>query len=177
MSLCHVIDFEGNKNLGISEFGSVTLRNFEIISTRTESCPGTFTDHLKYFLNLRRSGLLGAHSAQTEDGLLRHYWASPGLVPAFPEETTTLSWGPWVDTKLIYRYLFKNLQSHELEDLVFAFDLHSELSKLAQKYCAPAQRKFHSALFDALATAALIQNLQKHFQNISLATLVLIGKN
>jgi DNA polymerase III epsilon subunit-like protein len=177
MSICHVIDFEGNKNLGISEFGVVTLQNFEIISTHTEICQNTFNDHLEYFLNLRRTGLFAAHSAQIEDGLLRHYWASPGQVPVFTDETTTLSWGPWVDTKVIHRELFKNLKSYELEDLIFAFELHSELVKFSEKYCLPWQRKFHCALFDALATAMLIQNLQKYFQNISLPSLVLVGKN
>ncbi|MDR1433444.1 MAG: hypothetical protein LBI61_03875 [Puniceicoccales bacterium] len=169
-----VIDFEGNKGLGIFEFGVVTLLDFEIISTRTEFCQGTFHEHLEYFLSLRRTGLLGAHSAQTEDGLLRHYWASPGLVPTFAGGQMVPSWGPWADTKLIHRKLFPQLQSYELEDLVASFALFPELEKLAKKYCCPGGTKFHSALFDALATSLLLQNLQKNFANVSLETLLAI---
>ncbi|MDR1890606.1 MAG: hypothetical protein LBQ23_00265 [Puniceicoccales bacterium] len=177
MNTIHVIDFEGNRNLGISEFGVVTLENFEIINTRTEYCANFFGNYLDYFLSLRRSGLLAAHSAQVEDGLLRHHWASPGSVPMFIDDGMTVFWGPWIDTKLVYRRLFKGLESYELQDLIASFDLHSALWELAKQYCSPSAMNFHNSLFDALATALLIQNLPRHFSNISLAILTSLCKS
>jgi DNA polymerase III epsilon subunit-like protein len=174
MDSIHVIDFEGNRKLGISEFGVVTLQNFAIASTFFQSCKNDFHAHLKYFLSLRRSGLLAAHSSQTEDNLLRHHWASPGRVKTFIGDDETLRWGPWIDTKLVYRKLFKGLRSYELDDLIGAFSLESNLLGMAEKYCPDADRNFHHALFDALAAAALIQNLGQHFSNLSPKFLVFL---
>jgi DNA polymerase III epsilon subunit-like protein len=176
MNTIHVIDFEGNGELGITEFGVVTLRNFEITATETAHCLGDFHRHLPLFLSLRRSGLLGAHSAQTEDCLLRRYWASPGQVPSFFQEKTTLSWGPWVDTKLLYRRLFAAVPSYELDTLVWTFAMDGELKNLAKTLCPPSAIGFHNALFDALATALLIKNLRRHFSNVSIDSLVAIGE-
>ncbi|MDR2628626.1 MAG: hypothetical protein LBC30_01365 [Puniceicoccales bacterium] len=167
MNIIHVIDFEGNRNLGISEFGIVTMENFEIKNTRMEHCTNFFENYLEYFLSLRRSGILAAHSAQTEDSLLRHHWPSPGNVPMFVDDSTTVSWGPWIDTKLIYRRLFKGLISYELQDLIASFNLHFSLLELAKQYCSSSATNFHHSLFDALATALLIQNLPRYFSNVS----------
>ncbi|MDR1457648.1 MAG: hypothetical protein LBI47_02240 [Puniceicoccales bacterium] len=172
MSIIHVIDFEGNRNLGISEFGAVTMENFEIKDVRMEHCSNFFENYLEYFLSLRRSGILAAHSAQTEDCLLRHHWPSPGNVPRFVEGGTTISWGPWIDTKLVYRQLFKGLISYELQDLIASFNLYSPLSKLAKQYCSFSAMNFHNSLFDALATALLIQSLPRYFSNVSLQILL-----
>ncbi|MDR1233191.1 MAG: hypothetical protein LBJ75_02950 [Puniceicoccales bacterium] len=167
MNIIHVIDFEGNRDLGISEFGVVTMENFEIKNVRMEYCAKLFETYLEYFLSLRRSGILAAHSAQTEDSLLRHYWPSPGNVPMFMDGGTTVSWGPWIDTKLIHRRLFKGLISCELQDLIASFNLHSPLLELARQYCSCSAMSFHNSLFDALATALLIQNLPRYFSNVS----------
>ncbi|MDR2778895.1 MAG: hypothetical protein LBB16_01230 [Puniceicoccales bacterium] len=177
MNVIHIIDFEGSRNLGISEFGIVTLKNFEIIGTRMEYCADCFENHLEYFLSLRQSGIFAAHSAQTEDGLLRHHWPSPGSVPTFINGGTTVSWGPWIDTKLVYRRLFKGLTSYELRDLVASFDLNFTLRELAKKYCSSSTINFHNSLFDALAAALLIQNLSKHFSNVSLQILTSLCKS
>jgi DNA polymerase III epsilon subunit-like protein len=170
----HVIDFEGNRRLGISEFGVVTLHGSKITDTYFEICQRDFDQHLNFFLSLRRSGLLAAHSAQTEDSLLRHYWASPGQVPLFFSDKMTLSWGPWIDTKLVYRRLFPKLASYELNDLIAVFDLNTELTKVGSEFCQPQFRTFHHALFDSLATTLLIQNLQKFFSNVSPDTLIFL---
>jgi DNA polymerase III epsilon subunit-like protein len=167
MDTVHVIDFEGTKKLGISEFGVVTLRNFEIVNATGRRCAGKFSEYLNYFLFLRRTGLFAAHSAQTEDGLLRHHWASPGKVPLFTDDSTTLSWGPWIDTKLIHRKLFSDLPSNELRDLIATFGLRGALLALAKEFCTEKTSKFHCSLFDALATALLIKNLTARFSNVS----------
>ncbi|MDR2603171.1 MAG: hypothetical protein LBC11_01240 [Puniceicoccales bacterium] len=176
MNIVHVIDFEGNRNLGISEFGVVTIENFKIKDTRVEHCSNFFENYLEYFLSLRRSGILAAHSAQTEDCLLRHHWPSPGSVPRFVDDGSTVSWGPWIDTKLVYRRLFRGLISYELQDLIVSFNLHSHLSKLAKQYCSFSAMNFHNSLFDALATALLIQNLPRYFSNVSLQILLSLCK-
>lgn len=154
------------------------MENFGIKGARMEHCLNFFENYLEYFLSLRRSGILAAHSAQTEDYLLRHHWPSPGSVPGFGfvEGGTTVSWGPWIDTKLVYRRLFKGLISYELQDLIASFNLHSPLSKLAKRYCSFSAMNFHNSLFDALAAALLIQNLPRYFSNVSLQILLSLCK-
>ena len=169
-----MIDFEGNKELGVWEYGIVTLQNFSVSACEYKVCSGDFEKNFETFASKRRSGIFCAHSAQVEDGLLRYYWASPGQVPFFFKDGTTLSWGPWLDTKMIYRKLFKGLPSYELGDLVSTFSLKGELIELANKYCSNESCKFHHALFDALAAALLLRNLGRYYADISIKKLLLI---
>ncbi|MEO6996064.1 MAG: 3'-5' exonuclease [Lacunisphaera sp.] len=177
----HFIDFEGNGTSGIIEFGVVTLRDGEIAETRTRLCAAMgrvkaedtaihglaenelrsfapFRDEWEYFASLRESGPLAAHFAQAENYLLKTVWAYPRTSPDFarPSRTTT-EWGAWIDTGRLYPQFFPQLGEGKLEQLVTACGLQAELDALATEHCPTDRRKYHAALYDALAGALLLQ--------------------
>lgn len=179
----HVIDFEGSRQSGIVEYGVVTLHGAMVDATYTGFCRprGTITDRDRMqhriaerdlvgrerfdelwplFSELRETGVLCAHNMVVEDGLLRQVWPYPRTSPDFfglggPE----LNWGPWLDTLYIYRRIYPQLESHRLEDLVELFGLEKELRARAKLYCPQGRRRYHSALYDALASALLLSRL------------------
>ena len=179
----HFIDFEGNATSGIIEFGVVTLHGDEIAATRTRLCGATgrvaaedtavhglrpemvaghapFKDEWDYFAGLRESGPLAAHFAQAENHLLRTVWAYPRQAPDFarPGKTAT-EWGPWIDTGRLYPQFFPQLGDGKLEELVTACRLQAELEALAAAHCPAGRRKYHAALYDALAGTLLLRAL------------------
>ncbi len=181
----HFIDFEGNAASGIIEFGVVTLQGGEISATHTRLCRATgqvspddtkvhglsadglvteayFAAEWERFAGLRATGPLAAHFAPVENSLLRKVWPYPREVPDFarPGKTAT-EWGPWIDTGRLYPQFFPPLGSVRLEDLVGRQGLQSELAAAARRHCPPARRRYHAALYDALAGALLLQALLK----------------
>ena len=177
----HFIDFEGNTASGIIEFGVVTLRGGEITAPRTRLCAAAgrvtaedtavhgldaaalhaaapFRDEWEFFAGLRTSGPLAAHFAHVENHLLRTVWAYPRTAPDFarPGKTAT-EWGPWIDTGRLYPQFFPQLGDGRLEELVAAAGLQVELDKQAAAFCPAARRRYHAALYDALAGALLLR--------------------
>ncbi|MDR0595252.1 MAG: hypothetical protein LBF94_00940 [Puniceicoccales bacterium] len=160
MSTLHVVDFEGTRTSGIREYGVVTLVSGEIVDTYTAECTGKFEKHLDLFIKLRQSGTFAGHSASVEDGLLRYYAASPGFVKKYSHSTEFVAtWGPWIDTKVLYGAFFHNLPNYSLGELVKAFGLSDRLLALAKNFCPAHNVGYHSAMFDALAAYLLLQNL------------------
>jgi DNA polymerase III epsilon subunit-like protein len=191
----HVIDFEGNRGSGVVEFGVATLLGGEIVEARSEFCRPhgriprreeelhgiserdllgalPLEDHWEYFAKLRDTGPLGAHHASVEEGLLKREWSHPRLSTDFLNPGKLVSeWGPWVDTKELYNGLFPSLPSFALGNLAHAFGLMEELEELGEKYCPPGRNQFHAALFDAMASALLLTNLEKFPEIASRMTL------
>jgi DNA polymerase-3 subunit epsilon len=183
----HIIDFEGSRRSGVVEYGVVTLLGDQVKETRTRLCAPTGTMHAReiqqhgigkellagakpfsedwdYFANLRASGPLGAHNAGYEAALLTDVWTCPRRSPDFarPDSDAGIAdWGPWLDTLQIYRRLYPDLERHNLGDLIEAFRLSEMLADYAQRYCPENRRRYHSALYDALASACLLLHLLK----------------
>ncbi len=179
----HVIDFEGSRQSGVVEYGVVTLHGAMVDATYTGLCKptGTISDrdrmqhHLDerdfkgkrsfeeqwpLFSELRETGVLCAHNVAVEDGFLRQVWPYPKTSPDFfGLGGAEASWGPWLDTLYIYRRVYPQLDSHKLEDLVELFGLRKELKARAKLYCPEGRRRYHSALYDALASALLLSRL------------------
>ena len=179
----HVIDFEGSRGSGIVEYGVVTLRGPEIQDAVTRFCApvGTITDEdrrrhrisedeagqerpfhadWEYFATLREHGPFCAHNSVVENGLLRLVWSYPRRSPDFSEPGAWVaSWGPWLDTLYLYRRIYPQLQSYRLKDLIHLFSLQKALDQYAVLHCPPARRSYHCALYDALASALLLQHL------------------
>lgn len=176
----HFIDFEGNATSGILEYGVVTLQGGEIAATHTRLCRATgriteedtrvhglsaeglvteayFAAEWERFAGLRSAGPLAAHFAPVENSLLRKVWPYPREVPDFarPGKTAT-EWGPWIDTGRLYPQLFPQLGSVRLEDLVVRNGLQLELEAAARRHCPTERRRYHAALYDALAGALLL---------------------
>lgn len=180
----HVMDFEGHPRYGIVEVGVVTLAAGEITGTWTRLCApdapmepddvrvhgirenaareaASIREEWERFVRMRRNGLFGAHHAAVEDRLLTQIWARPPAVPDFAGGSVS-QWGPWLDTRRIYEQLFPQLESYALEALVETFGLPGRLRDLADEHCPPARRKAHCALYDALASALLLLELETY---------------
>ena len=193
------IDFEGSRASGILEFGVVEVLRGAVVSTRSRLCRPTgrvrpedtavhglaaedlagqspFAEEWTYFSSLRELGPLAAHYAGTENGLLKSVWPYPHSVPDFARPGGRITeWGPWVDTARLYEQLFPRFDSGRLETLVAAADLQGELEALAAVHCAPGRRRFHCALYDALAGALLLARLARDTQVAGLSTMQLLA--
>ena len=191
----HIIDFEGSFNSGVLEWGTVTVFDSEIVSAQTRLC-GTeklielseieqhglhptllescspFEEDFEVFARWRESGPLCAHNALVEDRFLKQTWPYVRQVPDFSAHSkrAVATWGPWLDTLQIYRRLYPDLENYKLQALVRTFALEDALDQQAKQYCPKARMQYHSALFDALATALLLQRLfsAKDFPECSL---------
>lgn len=179
----HFIDFEGNRTSGILEFGVVTLRHGAIAATRTRTCAAIgavsaedtavhglraesvqgelpFAHEWEFFAGLRHSGPLAAHFANAENSLLKSVWPYPRTAPDFARPGREAhEWGPWIDTGRLYPQAFPQLGEAKLEHLVTAAGLQGELDALAAAHCPPHRRRYHAALYDALAGALLLLTL------------------
>lgn len=190
----HFIDFEGSRASGILEFGVVTLRGGAVTETRTRKCAATgrvsaedeavhglsaaavaaeapFAVEWDYFARLRETGPLAAHFANAENSLLKSVWAYPRQAPDFARPGRALAeWGPWIDTGRLYPQFWPQLGEGRLEELVAGCGLQAELEMLAARHCPPDRRRYHAALYDALAGALLLLTLLKR-PEFSAATL------
>ncbi|MDR2844944.1 MAG: 3'-5' exonuclease [Puniceicoccales bacterium] len=196
----HVIDFEGSTHTGVVEYGIVTLLNGEIISAVTRLCAPSApvprldtqchglrdadlngTDPMaadwELFAGLRRSGLLAAHHAPTENGLLKAIWPYPGAMPdhARADGGAVNDWGPWIDTYRITATWHPRLADRKLASLMEWFRLEKRLGQLSQCYCPANRHRYHCALYDALASAVLLRHLcaQPDKLDVTLEKLVL----
>lgn len=195
----HFIDFEGSVASGVLEYGVATLCGGRVGAVRTRLCAPTgrveradtvvhglradalgglapFSDDWEVFAALRETGPLAAHYSGAENSLIRSAWPYPRSSPDFarPGERV-VDWGPWVDTARIYAQLYPRLESGRLEWLVGASGLQGELDRLAAAHCPPERRRYHAALYDALAGALLLGSLARHAQTASLTLMQLLA--
>lgn len=193
------VDFEGSRASGVLEYGVATLLGGRIVETQTRLCAATgrvrpedtavhglraetvaaerpFADEWEFFASLRERGPLAAHYAGVENALLKAVWPYPRNSPDFarPGERA-IDWGPWIDTARIYAQLYPSLDSGRLEALVAACGLQAELDAAAALHCPPARRRYHAALYDALAGAVLLSSLARDPQLARLTTMQLLA--
>lgn len=192
------VDFEGSAGSGVLEYGVVTVLRGEIVDAATRLCAPIgrvrpedvavhglrpeslqalrpFADEWEFFASLRERGPLAAHYAGVENGLLKSVWPYPRASPDFvrPGERI-IDWGPWLDTARIYGQLYPQLPSGQLEALVAAGGLQGELDQQAEQRCPVERRRYHSALYDALAGALLLVALARDPQLAGLSLLQLL---
>ena len=177
----HVLDFEGSLAGGVVEYGVAVLQGGEVVETSTRLCrpsgairredsavhgicgadvagAAPLADDWERFAGWRQRGPMAAHFAGTENALLKAVWPYARQSPDFSKPgQTTNNWGPWIDTGRLLPQLFRGIESAKLEDLVTQFALGSALAVLAEKHCPPARRRYHAALYDALASALLLR--------------------
>ncbi|HUR57372.1 MAG TPA: 3'-5' exonuclease [Opitutaceae bacterium] len=195
----YFVDFEGSRLSGIIEYGVATLLGGEVIGAHTRLCApigavraedtavhglraealagrAPFADDWEYFADLRERGPLAAHYAGVENGLLKGVWPYPRNSPDFarPGERI-IDWGPWIDTAPLYAQLYPQFDSGRLESLVAACGLQAELDALAARHCPADRRRYHAALYDALAGALLLASLARDPQLRALTTLQLLA--
>jgi DNA polymerase III epsilon subunit-like protein len=180
------IDFEGSLGSGVLEYGIATLHQGRVTATLTRLCAPTgrvraedteihgleagalagsdlFSADWEVFAGRREQGPLAAHYAGAEHSLLRAIWPYPRASPDFARLGSRVAdWGPWIDTARIYAQLYPALESGRLESVVAACGLQSDLDALAGAHCPPGRRRYHAALYDALAGALLLGSLARH---------------
>jgi DNA polymerase-3 subunit epsilon len=179
------VDFEGSRASGVLEYGVATVLGGRVTEAATRLCGATgrvraedvavhglsdaavaghapLADEWEYFAGLRERGPLAAHYAGVENALLKSVWPYPRNSPDFarPGERV-IEWGPWIDSARIYGQLYPRLESGKLETLVAACALQGELDGLAERFCPPERRRYHAALYDALAGAVLLTSLAR----------------
>jgi DNA polymerase III epsilon subunit-like protein len=193
------VDFEGSRISGVLEYGVVTLLRGRIVETRTRLCAPLgrvrpedtavhglraeelaarppFADEWEFFAGLRERGPLAAHYAGVENALLKSVWPYPRSSPDFARPgARTIDWGPWIDTARIYAQLFPSLDSGRLESVVRACGLQPELELLAATHCPADRRRYHAALYDALAGALLLARLGADGELASLTLMQLLA--
>ncbi len=179
----HVVDFEGSGRTGVVESGVATLLGGEIITTCSSlhaargavpsidtQCHGLsqrdlagaspFEAEWDRWVSLRQTGVLAAHNATVEAGLLRATWPRPSVVPSYVGDMTPVAeWGPWIDTCRLARAWVPTLGEYGLSSLVSALRLAPRLDALASQHCPPGRRRYHCALYDALAAALILRAL------------------
>ena len=193
------VDFEGSRASGILEFGVAEVCGGKIVSARTRLCQAAgrispedaavhglteatlakeapFADEWDYFADLRERGPLAAHFAGVENALLKSVWPYPRSSPDFARPgARVVEWGPWVDTARLYAQLYPKFDSARLETLVVACGLQEELETLAGAHCPPERRRYHAALYDALAGALLLSALARDPQLAALSPMQLLA--
>lgn len=181
----HFLDFEGNASSGIVEYGVATLLHGRVAETRTRLCGPTgrireadvevhgldparvaghppFSADWELFAGLRERGPLAAHYAGVENALLKAAWPYPRRSPDFARPGRNLvDWGPWIDSARLYAQRYPGFRSGRLESLVAAHGLQGELDREAEQRCPPDRRRYHAALYDALAGALLLGALAR----------------
>lgn len=75
--------------------------------------------------------------------------------------------GPWIDTLPLSRYAFPHLRSYSLQHIVESLNLTADLDRLCPN------RTWHDALYDAAASACLLQYLISlpEWQTVTVETL------
>ena len=74
-----------------------------------------------------------------------------------------------------YAQLYPGLESGRLESLVAACSLQGELDALASVHCPAGRRRYHAALYDALAGALVLGSLSRYPQLASLTVMQLLA--
>lgn len=193
------VDIEGSRASGVLEFGVVEVIGGKIASARSRLCAATgrvsaedvavhgltaaglsshapFADEWEYFAGLRERGPLAAHYAGVENSLLKSVWPYPRNSPDFARSgERVIDWGPWIDTARLYAQLYPRLESGKLEALVAACGLQRDLDTLALAHCPAERRRYHAALYDALAGALLLAALARDPQLAALTTMQLLA--
>lgn len=182
-----VIDFEGSPRSGVLEYGVVVLKQGEIDACYSRLCAAKgrigrdewavhkissndlnaampFAEEWALFAGLRQIGPLCAHNACVENSFLRAEWPYPRASPDFSSSaqapyTKVADWGPWLDTLPMCKKFYPGLESYKLEQLIDHFHLQDALNEVGQRHCPPGRNRYHCALFDALASTLLLQQI------------------
>ena len=195
----YFVDFEGSRASGILEYGVAEVLGGRIVGASTRLCRATgrvraedvavhgleervlaghapFAEEWDYFAGLRERGPLAAHYAGVENGLLKSVWPYPRSSPDFarPGERV-IEWGPWIDSARLYAQFYPQLGSGRLESLVSECGLQTELDELAEVHCPPERRRYHAALYDALAGALLLASLAREPRLAELTVMQLLA--
>lgn len=192
-----VIDFEGSTRTGIVEYGVVELvltkgifktmthfcRSKQSIPLKDVQCHGISTEmtlreppfmhEIPTFIQARQNGFFCAHNSIFENTMLNSYCPLPPCKYQLQDAPATVGWGPWLDTYYLYKHTVVRGQDYRLSSLIRAFNLESDLMALAERFCPKNRRRYHCALFDALASALLLLLFVRKHPHVTFVELLL----
>ncbi|HZZ57620.1 MAG TPA: 3'-5' exonuclease [Opitutaceae bacterium] len=194
----HFIDFEGGLACGVLEYGVVTLRGGRIEAAEGRLCAPAgriaaediavhgltpaalagfrpFADDWERFAAWRQEAPFAAHFAGMENSLIKAAWPAPRPSADFiAPDRRSVEWGPWIDTARLYAEFYPHLGSQRLENLVRGAGLQPLLDRCAAQYCPEGRRRYHAALYDAVAGALLLCALANEPRCAGLSTAQLL---
>lgn len=135
----------------------------QIYAQQVSDCPD-FMTVLPRLMDLRALYFFCAHQAAFENTLLQLY--CPVILKARSIlDNPQPSWSPWIDTCILYKKYFQKMcgkrssaceNSVTLQALIELCGLSKILQQVGDRFCPPARRHYHCALWDALACALLL---------------------
>ena len=137
------LDFEGSINNGIREIGAILSNDTQIINFHDFDIEDEI-DCKNMLQSIISSDVdfIISHNIQTEKNLLKMYLPFPPKKNKFGQ----FEWGPWLDTRKVYSFLYPNIKNYELTNLTELF-IKNESVLLTEKYCKVRKAKQHHALF------------------------------
>ena len=202
----YVVDFEGSLATGILEYGLVGIDSIEgIFSAEGAFCKNRgrisdaeFAQHhiseervarcedfinvVPRFVELRRKGFFCAHNAAFENALLNSY--CPVVLKAYGVASgAQASWGPWLDTCVLYKKYFKKVLRGKISlfsqkktvdiDDIDAKDVSGNEDNISQpslsndasyRYCSQALPSVSlQTLIDGCGLTEVLNNLSERF--------------
>ena len=149
------LDFEGSINNGRREIGAILSNDTQIINFHDFDIEDEI-DCKNMLQSIISSDVdfIISHNIQTEKNLLKMYLPFPPKKNRFGE----FEWGPWLDTRKVYSFLYPNIKNYELTNLTELF-IKNESVLLTEKYCKVRKAKQHHALFDAICAFLLYKRV------------------
>lgn len=153
-----VIDFEGSLKTGIQQAAIIDFSDFCIFDSKEYlNIDGNFKDWIIKNTNQNQIEIFVAHNIQIEKNIINKYIPYKSSIN---ENHTTLKWGPWVDTLLIYKALYPNINSYKLNNLGRLFLNQVKIKTLAKKLCKRTKVRSHQSMYDAVLTFLLLERLK-----------------
>lgn len=149
------MDFEGSLSNGIREIGLIKSENSTIVSL-TEQTIRNENECIEFFKAVFKKipDFIISHNVPTERNLLKKYLPYSNATGT----NRCMEWGPWLDTKEMYKILYPQLEEYGLEHLTNIF-IKEESSVLAKRHCRKNKRTPHNALYDTICAFLLYKRL------------------
>jgi len=149
------MDFEGSLSNGIREIGLIKSENSTIVSL-TEQTIRNENECIEFFKAVfkKTPDFIISHNVPTERNLLKKYLPYSNATGT----NRCMEWGPWLDTKEMYKILYPQLEEYGLEHLTNIF-IKEESSVLAKRHCRKNKRTPHNALYDTICAFLLYKRL------------------
>lgn len=149
------MDFEGSLSNGIREIGLIKSENSTIVSLTEQTIrnENECTEFFKVVFS-KTPDFIISHNVPTERNLLKKYLPYNNITGT----NHSVEWGPWLDTKEMYKMLYPQLDEYRLEYLTNIF-VKEESSALAKRHCRKNKRTSHNALYDTICAYLLYKRL------------------
>ena len=153
-----VIDFEGSTSVGIQQASIIDFKNSEIINSKEYlKDDGEFSGWFAKNTENSEIEIWVAHNFTVEKNLIAQNAPYKNNLLSM---SSSMQWGPWIDTLIIYKRLYPNLEKYTLSDLKLRFLDVKKIERIAQRLCKRTKPKPHQSMYDAIVTYLLLDRLR-----------------